>query len=140
MVRKLVNKINTESIITFFVTRNPKSRRHLVSQSTITWTKVQGKSRFWTILGYFLLIHEIEWKLSEDPKNQVLFNVISVVTMLETYLETGSKERINSLGELIGISKPWKMSCIPKLKSVNDDIKVILDWSCFRKQSVRKIN
>ncbi len=84
----------------------------------------KDKTRFWTILGYFLLTHDIERKIYEDNENQVHFDVRSIATMLYSNLETGSKDKINLLGKRIRFSELRKMSSVSIIISVNYDIKL----------------
>jgi hypothetical protein len=85
---------------------------------------VQEKTRFWTILGYFLLTRDIKRKIYEDNENQVHFDVRSIATMLYSNLETGSKDKINLLGKRIGFSELRKMSSVSIIISVNYDIQL----------------
>jgi hypothetical protein len=85
---------------------------------------VQEKTRFWTILGYFLLTRDIKRKIYEDNGNHVHFDVRSIATMLYSNLETGSKDKINLLGKRIGFSELRKMSSVSIIISVNYDIQL----------------
>lgn len=68
-----------------------------------------------TILDCFWIFYVVEIKFYENHKDQVLFDVRSVVNMLVNYLETGSTGRFNQVNKLIGFSQFLKMSSVPKL-------------------------